>query len=313
MSSDNGIMTNVQVKTFDGTQQTFGAFWFYLTALLMTKNLLDALMPEFENELPESEYAESQNAKQKKNAEKNRMVMGYLGITLTSPKWMIKVEKTKSEKWPSGLAYEVAKALKKRYRPNDMLSKAEQKTKLGLLRLRQGQDPDDFGTAIESLEIEYRNNFSEDDKVSALVSAAGPQYGATILNEMERLESLEGGEVTCDALIEKLCKLWRVSGSGKGVKPSELELADPGYFAQNKSCFYCKEKGHLKSDCPKLVGKQPQGKKCEYPGCTMQAGHSTENCWEDPKNERNRPANWVSRIKKNPDGPPEPSTVEIFL
>jgi hypothetical protein len=52
MSSDNGIITDVQVKTFDGTQLKFGAFWFYLTALLMTKNLLDVLMPEFENELP---------------------------------------------------------------------------------------------------------------------------------------------------------------------------------------------------------------------------------------------------------------------
>jgi hypothetical protein len=116
--------------------------------------------------------------------------MGYLGITLTSPKWMIKVEKTKSEKWPSGLTYEVAEALKKKYRPNDMLSKAEQKTKLGLLKLKKDQDPDDFGTAIESLEIEYWNNFSKEDKVSALVSTAGIQYGATILNETERLESL---------------------------------------------------------------------------------------------------------------------------
>jgi hypothetical protein len=85
---------------------------------------------------------------------------------------------------------------------------------------------------------------------------------------MERLESIEGEEVTCDALIEKLCKLWRVSGSGKGITedPSELELADPGYFAQNKTCFCCKEKGHPKSECPKMVRNHPPGKKCEYPG-----------------------------------------------
>jgi hypothetical protein len=89
------------------------------------------------------------------------MVMGYLGITLTSPKWMIKVEKTKSEKWPSGLAHKVGEALKRKYRFNDMLSKADQKTKLGFLKLEKGQDPDDFGTAIESLEIEYRNNFCQ--------------------------------------------------------------------------------------------------------------------------------------------------------
>ena len=57
MSSDNGIVLNVQVKTFDGMQKTFGAFWFYFKALLMTKDLLDVLLPEFKNKLPETEYA----------------------------------------------------------------------------------------------------------------------------------------------------------------------------------------------------------------------------------------------------------------
>ena len=55
MSSDNGIVSNVQVKTFDGMQKTLGAFWFYFKALLMTKDLLDVLLPEFKNELPDSE------------------------------------------------------------------------------------------------------------------------------------------------------------------------------------------------------------------------------------------------------------------
>ena len=68
---------------------------------------------------------------------------------------MIKVEKTKTIKWPSGLAYEVADALEKKYRPNDRLPTAEQKTKLDLLKLKKGQDPEKIGTAIESLDIKY--------------------------------------------------------------------------------------------------------------------------------------------------------------
>ena len=64
MSSDNGIISNVLVKTFDGTHSKFGPFRFYLTALLMTKGQFDALMPEFtKNELPKSESSDSQTVK----------------------------------------------------------------------------------------------------------------------------------------------------------------------------------------------------------------------------------------------------------
>ena len=135
--------------------------------------------------------------------------------------------------------------------------------------LKKGQDLDIFATAIEALEIGYRNNFSENEKVTALVSAAGPQHEATILNKMESLESVKGEEVKCNALVENMSKLWRVSGSWRGIfeDPTETELVNPGYFAKDKACLYCKKKGHLKFECPKFTGKQSE-KKCEYPGYT---------------------------------------------
>ena len=49
MSSDNGVISNVQVKTFDGTQKIFRRFWFYLKALSMTKDISDVFFPEFKN------------------------------------------------------------------------------------------------------------------------------------------------------------------------------------------------------------------------------------------------------------------------
>ena len=140
MSSDNGIVSNVQVNTFDGTQKMFKPFWFYLTALLLTKDLLDVLFPGFKNEVPVSEYAKGQTKKDTENYGRNRMVMGYFGITLTSPKWMIKVENSKTEEWPSCCAYTIADELKKTFRPNDMFSKVEQKTKLCQLEYKKGKN-----------------------------------------------------------------------------------------------------------------------------------------------------------------------------
>ena len=61
MSSDNGSVSNVQLKTFDGMQKMFGAFQFYFKTLLMTKELLNVLFIEFKNKLPSSEYADGQS------------------------------------------------------------------------------------------------------------------------------------------------------------------------------------------------------------------------------------------------------------
>ena len=83
---------------------------------------------------------------------------------------------------------------------------------------------------------------------------------------MEKLKSSKGREVTCDAIVEKLCKVWRATGSGKGIviDPSETKMADPGYFSKDKICHYCKEKVHVRNDCSKLTQKQ-NGKMCKYP------------------------------------------------
>ena len=51
------------------------------------------------------------------------MVTGYFGITLTSPKWMIKVKKLKAEEWPSGCAYMIAEELEETFRPKDIYSR----------------------------------------------------------------------------------------------------------------------------------------------------------------------------------------------
>ena len=85
-----------------------------------------------------------------------------------------------------------------------MFSKAEQKAKLDQLMYKKGQNPNDFGTAIIGLEVEYRNKFSKEDKIATLVSAVGSFYGETIVNKMEKLKLAGGKEVTYDA-IGPLC------------------------------------------------------------------------------------------------------------
>ena len=105
----------------------------------------------------------------------------------------------RTEEWPSGCAYLIAEKLEDTFRPKDMFSKSEQKTEVGQLKYKKGQNPDDFSTGIGSLEVEHRNHLSKDDKIATIVSAMGSFYGETIVNKMERL----GKEITCDAIVKK--------------------------------------------------------------------------------------------------------------
>ena len=163
------------------------------------------------------------------------------------------------------------------------------------LDLKMGQDPDELSTAIAQLEIEYRNDLQESNKVAALVSAVGLQYASLIHSETMIIERA-GEEVTCDVLIEAMCDDWSIGGSGKTIDkqimPTETMLADQGCFA--KICYNCGKPRHIANTCleEKCTCLGMKYKLCD------QTGLNKELCWEDPKNAHRRPRGWVSCLKK---------------
>ena len=68
------------------------------------------------------------------------------------------------------------------------------------MTLKTSKDPDKFGTNISRLKIEYKHMLSEEDKVTAIVGAAGSKYADTIFNETRLIESKDE-VVTCEALV----------------------------------------------------------------------------------------------------------------
>ena len=95
MVEDNGLTTNFQPKSFDGSKASFEPLITYFEALLMVKNLSDDVLSEFESELPATKTAESLNTKQNKAVERNKIAMNYLGMVLVSSQWTVKVAKRK--------------------------------------------------------------------------------------------------------------------------------------------------------------------------------------------------------------------------
>jgi hypothetical protein len=161
-------------RTFDGSQKKFPMFMTWLKGILMYKGIVHIMKESFKEVLPASENESRQNADQKQAVKDNQIGMGILTMNVTSPLLIVKIEKLMTEEWPSGLFYKVIEMLNEKYRPRDMMSRAMQKQALMALKLTANEDPDDFGTAVSRLEIEYKHILTEEDKVTALVGAAGP-------------------------------------------------------------------------------------------------------------------------------------------
>ena len=64
----------------------------------------EALYEPFDKLLPENEMESGQSAVQKKNVGKNRNVMSWLAIVVKQVTAVVRLEKTKTESWPSGKA-----------------------------------------------------------------------------------------------------------------------------------------------------------------------------------------------------------------
>jgi len=297
-------------RTFDGTLKLFPAFMTWLKGILMYKGIVHIMRASIKSLLPETEMATRQTVEQKQLVKDNQVGMGLVTMNITCPSLIAKIGNLMTEDWPSGLFYQLVEMLNEKYRPKDMTSRVMQKRELNALTLKASEDPDEFGTNIARLEIEYKHKLSEEDKVAALVGAAGPKYANTIFNETRLIESREE-EVTCEALVTVCRGIWRLSEAGKTAetKEKELSLANPGSNANGKKCFLCGSTEHMKYQCPKY--KETKGVKCTYPGCTAY-GHKKEDCWEDPKNAHKRCAGWVSRIKTS-GGEAQGGLVEIFL
>ena len=119
--------------------------------------------------------------------------------------------------------------------------------------MKISKGPEEFGTNISRLGIEYKHKLPEEDKVTALVGTAGPKYATTIFNEKRMIESNDQ-EVIYEVLLTVLCVIWRLGSAGKDAefKEKDVHLTNPRSFTSGKTCFYCGSTEHLKYQCSKF-------------------------------------------------------------
>jgi hypothetical protein len=122
------------------------------------------------------------------------------------------------------------------------MSRVMQKQELMALKLKGSKYPDNFGTNILHLDIEYKHTLIEEE-----AGAAGPKYAHNIFNKIRMIESKDD-EFTCEDLLTQSRRIWRMSRAGKDadLKEKELSLADLGPFANGKNLFHYGSTEHMK-------------------------------------------------------------------
>ena len=97
----------------------------------------------------------------------------------------------------------------KHFQPKGVISRAEQKHKVGDLTLEGDKDPDNYAGAITTLNVGYQNVLRKDDKIAAIYSVTGDNYATTLLSQQNVIKSREGG-LTFDTQVKRKHTQWHV-------------------------------------------------------------------------------------------------------
>jgi hypothetical protein len=309
MSEENPSDKSAKVPVFDGTKSKFQMWWARFKAYAVVQKFNEAVQMTVDPNLPSSfdEVIDERTEEGKAMAlakRKNSVAVAAFTMAFTTPKSFAFVAKGSSTDWPEGNANMIVKALMKKYSPQDLISRIEMKDELEKVSMKKNEDPSTLFNQIQALEIEFKKEVSLEDKLALILNKCPREYVGVISAERRT----KGLQLDIDDVEEAMHEYWRSANVGHGNShenddddgnSKELSMA-----AFSGNCNYCKQKGHMIKDCPKLKAKNTGGQgsnntsrkfkgKCNHCG---KSGHKEADCWDKPGNAGKRPA-WYAKFK----------------
>jgi hypothetical protein len=114
----------------------------------------------------------------KKAKERNQVTFTQLTMAFTTEAAMAFIyEGMTDTDWPSGLAYLVVKALKKKYMPEDTISKVELRTMMNNIKMKKNAYPVELFNQILAVKVRYEmpGNAIDENEFTAIVISVAPQ------------------------------------------------------------------------------------------------------------------------------------------
>jgi hypothetical protein len=154
----------------------------------VVKKFAQALGNTAEPDLPDSDSTvidETTDIGKRQAAAKQRnsIAMACLTMAFTTDAAMSVVFKAKTTEWPGGLAWMVMDLMRKKYRPQDLVTRAELRNKLNNLSMADGDDPKVLFEEISTIENRYNigtNRVDEADLIALVMQKAPKMYKLVI-------------------------------------------------------------------------------------------------------------------------------------
>jgi hypothetical protein len=211
-----------------------------------------------ETEMPATELSTiadtDDGALSKKAKQRNQLAFAQLTMAFTTESAMTFIYEGMTDlDWPSGLAYLVVTALKRKYMPEDTISKVELRRMMNGIKMKKGSDPVELFNQISAVKVRYErpgNTIDENEFIAIVISVAPSTYQGVLTSEQMR----QGNSLRLAHLAVVMDMQWRAMGGAKDNEDGgEITL-----IQFSGMCYNCNQSGHRAFECP-LKKKQGQG------------------------------------------------------
>ena len=328
--ADKKITTTV--PPFSGNAEDFPQYEMLLQSTLELFGIGYVLTTNPGDQLPDDDAvldpANEEDKKKLKWRRDNARAMQIMITGQKEPEVLHGFAATKTAKRKTGSAYDCMTWMKKEYSNGDDLDETFFEEELSQISLGPNENPRVITKQIAKVTMKYSFTLTEARRV-AIIKRCGMRYYSSVLTSGTTMIKLAKGRnpyafELMDIMVSdfKMRKGLAAITGDDDDGPAETGLTaidrnrDRNLGTRNHGrgngnrgggCWKCGSNDHIRADCPRL--------NCKYPGCHSRKGHSTENCFWNPKNASKRP-DWFKRLMQNmgrTDEQVECDTVEVLI
>ena len=181
----------IKLPLFDGTKKAFQMWWTQFFMYATFYQFAKALKDEKDDDLPdkEDEELDESTAEGKKAVaarKRNHTAMAAFTMAFTKETTMGMVYKSMTKEWPGGLAHVVVKALFKKFKPENVMTRVQLRQALNKISMKANEDPCTLFEQISTIENWYNNEtckVDQDDLIATVIDAAPKEYSSVLTNE----------------------------------------------------------------------------------------------------------------------------------
>ena len=156
MSETNEKVT-VKLPTFNGKKEKFELWWWRFKAYTAVAKFGDSIKEKFDRDMPlDFETLDKDPVvaeRQEKALHRNALAVADYTMAFDNEDLMALIDAGTNSDWPDGHAGMITWALLKKFKPDDIMSKAEMKKDIRNIKMKEGEDPVTIFNQILAIEL----------------------------------------------------------------------------------------------------------------------------------------------------------------